>query len=276
MGVARGPRNTMLNSNPRAHSGWVKSGEKLDTSLFRAAGSRTDSKIGIEAEEWIPGEVHLRHQPLNKRRPENGEMYVRRSPGVAVIAPWVRSRPDRDEPIASVGPGQCPARTAKVGIEWGVVAVVQVGVPARCVRLPDLDQRAANRSSALVQDLARDDDPLADRPPLLAPRSVSGRHRTPRSRRPRIPARSVRRATAPPAPGAGGERGGASTCSVGAIGWDGKTSRADRACGRSPLHLPLALAVALRRIRSCRLRRGPRDRCRAPADACRALQRGDP
>ena len=47
-----------------------------------------------------------------------------------------------------------------------------VAVAAAGVRLPDLDERVADRPAVLVEHAAGDDDPLAERLALVLPRQV--------------------------------------------------------------------------------------------------------
>ena len=53
-------------------------------------------------EQRVAGEVHLRHQPLGERAPEQREVDVRGPPGVGVVAPRVGAGLDRDEPVAAL------------------------------------------------------------------------------------------------------------------------------------------------------------------------------
>src|ERR687896_1529129 len=90
-------------------------------------------------------------------------MYVRRSPGVVMVLPRVRSRLDRHEPVAALVVGEASARAGEVGVQWGGVAIQVVGVAPGGVGLPDLYQAAPNRAAVAVQHSPRDDDPLPQR-----------------------------------------------------------------------------------------------------------------
>ena len=111
----------------------------------------------------VAGEVHLRHEPARERRPEQGEVDVRRPPRVGVVAPRVRAWLDRDEPVDALLIGEAAAGAGEVGIQGGRVVVDGVDVSPRRVRLPDLDQRVPHRPAVGVGDPTGDDDPLAQR-----------------------------------------------------------------------------------------------------------------
>ena len=66
----------------------------------------------VVREERVAGEVHLRHEPLGERPPEDREVDVRRPPGVVVVAPRIGAGLDRDEAVAAVVVGQAAARAA--------------------------------------------------------------------------------------------------------------------------------------------------------------------
>lgn len=89
-----------------------------------------------------------------------------RTPGVDVVAPGVGARLDGDELVRALIVGQAAAHAGEVGVERGGVVVALVGVAARGVGLPDLDQLATHRAAVAVQHPAGDPDPLAER---LAP-----------------------------------------------------------------------------------------------------------
>src|SRR5215470_10179687 len=59
----------------------------------------------IVREQWIAFEVHLRHQSRSNRRSKQGEMDVRRPPGIEMIAPGIGARLDRHESIMTIGIG---------------------------------------------------------------------------------------------------------------------------------------------------------------------------
>src|SRR5262249_48490817 len=90
-------------------------------------------------------------------------MDVRRTPGVLVIPPWIRTRLDRDEAVAAVAVRETPAGAGEVRVERGGMLVDLVLVPPGRVRLPDLDERAGNGPAGLVEHAPVDDDALAER-----------------------------------------------------------------------------------------------------------------
>ena len=83
-----------------------------------------------------------------------------RAPGVVVVLPRVGPWLDRDEPVAALVVSEASPRAGEVGVERGRVPVELVGVAARGVGLPDLDQAVPDRPPVAVRDAARDDDPL--------------------------------------------------------------------------------------------------------------------
>src|SRR5258705_889822 len=93
-------------------------------------------------------------------------MNVRRPPGVVVIAPRIRTGPDRHEPVTSLLVRECSPRAREVPIERRRVSVDAVRVAAGRVGLPDFDERLRNGPSVLVEHSSFDDDSLAER---LAP-----------------------------------------------------------------------------------------------------------
>ena len=70
---------------------------------------------------------------------------------------------DRRETVRAVGVGEAAPGAGEVGVECARPAVADVAVPARGVGLPQLDQRAGDRSTARVEEATGDDDPLPDR-----------------------------------------------------------------------------------------------------------------
>ena len=84
-------------------------------------------------------------------------------PRVRVVAPGIRAGLDRDEAVAAVGVRERPPRAGEVRVERRRVLVALVDVAAGGVRLPDLEQRAADRAAVLVEHAPGDDDPLAER-----------------------------------------------------------------------------------------------------------------
>ena len=99
-------------------------------------------------------------------------MDVRGPPRVLVVAPWVRPGLDRDEAVAPVVVGEAATGAGEVRVERRRVPVDVMVVAARGVRLPDLDQRAAQRAAVLVEHAAADDDPLAERLARVLARQV--------------------------------------------------------------------------------------------------------
>src|SRR5205823_3107042 len=66
-----------------------------------------------------------------------------------------------DEPAQALLVGKAAARAREVGVERRRVVVRGVDVAPRRVRLPDLDERVADRAAVRVGDAAAEDDPLA-------------------------------------------------------------------------------------------------------------------
>jgi hypothetical protein len=119
-------------------------------------------KDGVVGEQRIAREVHLRHQPAEDALAEERVMDMRRTPGVPVIAPRIRSRLDGKKGVAAVRVRERAPAAGEVGVERGVVVVALVRIAARGVALPQLDQRAAHRPAALVEHAAADRDALAN------------------------------------------------------------------------------------------------------------------
>src|SRR5205823_5857814 len=94
---------------------------------------------------------------------EEREVDVLRPPRVRVVLPRIRAGLDRDEAISSLRVGQAAAGAGEVGVERRRMPVDLVRVPARRVRLPDLDERVRDRPAGVVEDAPGDDDPLAER-----------------------------------------------------------------------------------------------------------------
>src|SRR5262249_15038361 len=103
---------------------------------------------------------------------EDREVDVRRAPGVLVVPPRVRARLDGDEAVAALTVGEAPAGAGEVRVERRGVLVDLVSVPSGGVRLPDLDERAAQRPSFLVEHTPLDDDSLAERLALVLTREI--------------------------------------------------------------------------------------------------------
>ena len=135
------PRNTMSKRYPSAHSGLrqveiERRHEPLPCPLVR-----NRLKIGSCVNSGSFGKIHLRHEPRSEVQAEQRKMNVRRTPGVRMIAPRIRSGLDRDELITSVGVGQRPPGPGEIRVERRRMIVDRVRVTPRRVALPDFDQR---------------------------------------------------------------------------------------------------------------------------------------
>ena len=82
------------------------------------------------------------------------------APGIGVVAPWVGARPDGDEPIAAVGPGEAAARAGEVGVKGSGVLVGGVGITASRIALPYLDQLPGNGTAIRAEQAPAQVDPL--------------------------------------------------------------------------------------------------------------------
>src|SRR5438094_691173 len=96
-------------------------------------------------------------------------MDVRRSPGVAMILPWIGAGLDRDEAIEAFGISQAAAGSAEVGVQGGGVLVILVKVAAGGIGLPDLNDRAPHRAAITVKHATRHDNAIADPVPRIGP-----------------------------------------------------------------------------------------------------------
>ena len=95
-------------------------------------------------------------------------MDVRRTPRVGVIAPRIRARLNGNELVPAILVGERTTGTGEIGIEGRVPTVDLVPIAAGGIRLPDLDQRVANRSSIFIEHTTRHHHPLAHwRRPVL-------------------------------------------------------------------------------------------------------------
>ena len=88
---------------------------------------------------------------------------MRRTPCIVVIEPRIRPRLDGDKTVHSVFVGQCAPGTGEIRIERRGMLVDRMSVPARRVRLPQLNQRARNRLAIAIQHPPGHDDALAER-----------------------------------------------------------------------------------------------------------------
>ena len=120
----------------------------------------------------VTREVHLRHEPAREGATEDGEMDVRRAPRVRMVLPRIGTGLHCDEFIAAVRGGERATRTREVGIERRWMLVALVPVPSGRVRLPDLDERARDGPSVLLEQAAGHDDSLAKRFAAMLPRQV--------------------------------------------------------------------------------------------------------
>src|SRR6516225_4311246 len=130
---------------------------------LRAARSGTDKKTGSSSSSGVAGKIHLRDQPRGKTGPEERGVDVVRPPRIVMIAPRIGAGLDRREPVAAVVVGIDAALAAKIGVERRIVLITRMLVATRRVGLPDLDDRAGDRSAVLVGDPAVHDDALAQR-----------------------------------------------------------------------------------------------------------------
>jgi len=112
-------------------------------------------KMGIKRQEWIARKKHLRNQPRRKCRTEQRKMNMRRPPGIVMIAPWIFSRTNGHEAIASFGVGYDPPASREVWIERSIVLIDFVLIASGSVGLPDLDQsiRSGRLSSSITWPL---------------------------------------------------------------------------------------------------------------------------
>ena len=102
-----------------------------------------------------------------KARPKSEKWICAGRQALGWFAPRVRARLDAHEPVAALVVRQAAAGAGEVRVERGRVLVAVVEVAAGGVRLPDLDQRRADRPAVAVGDPAGDDDPLAERLALV-------------------------------------------------------------------------------------------------------------
>src|SRR5438552_19121832 len=75
----------------------IKNGNQPLASLF----IRSAIENGIEGNKSVTWKIHLRHQARGESRPKERDMNMCRAPGIVMIAPRIRTRPDRDEAIAA-------------------------------------------------------------------------------------------------------------------------------------------------------------------------------
>jgi hypothetical protein len=129
---------------------------------------------GIEGQQRIAGEIHLRDQARGEGGPKHGEVNMRRTPGVMVVFPGVGAGANGDETIAALGIGDGVPAAGEIGIEWSVVLVHFVKVAAGGVGLPDFHEGVGNGAGVLIENAATDDDTLAEWFAVMLTREVEG------------------------------------------------------------------------------------------------------
>jgi hypothetical protein len=100
------------------------------------------------------------------------------TPRVVVVAPWIRTRLDRREAIATSLSVSTPAETREVRVEWSRPSVGRMPIASGGVRLPDLDERVGHGASVTVEHATAHDDVLPEGFSVLADRQVVVRRRT--------------------------------------------------------------------------------------------------
>ena len=120
-------------------------GRSAQTAARAPSGRARSGRSGRSANSGSPGKYICVTSRLRERAAEEREVDVRRPPRVRVVAPRIRARLDRDEAVAAVVVGQAAAGAGEVRVERRRVLVDVVVVAAGRVRLPDLDERAADR-----------------------------------------------------------------------------------------------------------------------------------
>jgi hypothetical protein len=104
----------------------------------------------------------LGDEACEKAGSEEREVNVCRAPGVVMIAPWIGAGLDAGEAIGTGVIGEKAAATGEIGIEWSVVLIGFVAIPAGGVCLPYLDESTADGQAVLVEDAAAYDDTFAE------------------------------------------------------------------------------------------------------------------
>src|SRR5471030_297854 len=127
---------------------------------------------GVERQQRIVREIHLRHQARDERRPKQRKMNMRRPPRVVVIAPGIGAGLDRHEAIVAAAIRHRPARAQEIGIERRLMIVRRMPVTARAVRLPHFHQRVRDGPAVLIENAPRHDDALALRRVRAVPRKI--------------------------------------------------------------------------------------------------------
>ena len=117
----------------------------------------------IDCHQRIAGKIHLGHQAAQQARSEEREMNVGRSPGIRMIAPWIRSGLDGDKAVIAGVVRDRAAGSQKIWIERRRMAVPRMAIATGCIRLPHFHQRVRNTAAVFVDDTSGDDDALAQR-----------------------------------------------------------------------------------------------------------------
>src|SRR6185437_8251915 len=94
-------------------------------------------------------------------------MNMRRTPGVMVISPRIRTGLDGDESVVAGSVRLRAARSGKIRIQRRRMLVAHMDVAAAGIGLPKLDQRIRNAPAILIQDMTMDDDAFAERLALV-------------------------------------------------------------------------------------------------------------
>src|SRR5213595_1478642 len=76
---------------------------------------------GVEWDERVSGEVHLRNEARGEGRAEHGEVDMRWPPGVGVVSPGVGAGMDGDEAVVSAGIGEAAPSAGEVRIQRRIV-----------------------------------------------------------------------------------------------------------------------------------------------------------
>src|SRR5262245_15805009 len=100
-------------------------------------------------------------------------MDVRRTPGVRTVRPRIGAGLDGDELVMTLRVGHHAAGAREVRIERRGMLVVDMGVAAAGVGLPDFDERIGHTAAILVDHAAVHDDALAERITRMLARQVA-------------------------------------------------------------------------------------------------------
>ena len=88
---------------------------------------------------------------------------MRRTPGIVVIEPGIRTGLDRHKTVVAVLVSERASRTAEIWIEWRGVLIALMLVSSRGVCLPYLDQRIRDGPAVVIEHTAGHDDALPQR-----------------------------------------------------------------------------------------------------------------